>query len=123
MSQLRRGGCVSPHLTPCCELSKLCGDSFWHSEAGKSSLLQWAVSQQEGLFWGTRDKACLDLWDLCLLPTRQQELGTLYMLIWALLCDTQVTPSMTLNSKSSLLRSSPSGSQESHLVELYPMVL
>lgn len=61
---------------------------FWHSKAGQSSLLQWAASQQEGFFQGTRDKACLDLWDLCLLPVRQQELETLHMLIWAPLCDT-----------------------------------
>ena len=72
---------------------------FWHSKAGQSLLLQWAASQQEGLFWGTRDKACLDLWDPCLLPVRQRELETLYVLIWAPLRDTQVIPGRMVNSK------------------------
>lgn len=54
--------------------------------------LQRVASEQEGLFQGTRAKACQRLQDLCLLPVRRWELEPLYMLTWAPLCDTQVTP-------------------------------
>lgn len=62
-----------------------------------TSSVRW-VSQQEGLFQGTGDKACLDLWDFCLLPVRMVA-RDMYLVTWTPLWDTQVIPGRMLNSK------------------------
>lgn len=121
--QLRRGGCASPHLLPCCELSKLHGDSFGRARQDSPCSFSGLRLSRRGSFRERelrpvsvcRTSACSQCdsgsWSHCTCSA-------------GLLCVTHkwLLARWCMQKQLTSLRSSSVGCLESHPVELYPTV-